>query len=439
MATVNPFCGLRYDTEKFPDLNAVTAPPYDDVSAEKQQALYEKSDYNVIRLDLGVDLPEDTETENRYTRSAAYMKRWMDEKKLVLEEKPAFYICEQIFSMGDERPSHSIKGIIGAVRLEEFSQEGIVPHEETISKVKEDRMQLMKATASNLSSVYALYMDDDKTVARLLEEQSDRTPDLAFVTDENVNTRIWIVTDEDLNCRISGLFGDKQLFVADGHHRYETALAYSRMRHKEDGTADGTMAYDYVMMMLVSMSDGGLFIFPTHRMIRGLERFDETLLIGRLTEEFTISKIYFTEGDYAEIITDRLANSVNETLFGLYTGMNHYYLLKLKDSTNLDLLAEGKSEAYKHLDVTVLHKLILEKYMGIDEESVNEQRNLVYTHDAHHAVEAVQRGDFNCVFLMNPPKLSEIKAVAQANEKMPQKSTHFWPKPVTGIVMNKFE
>lgn len=434
MAKVVPFRGLRYDAEKFGDLNAVTAPPYDDVSAEEQQALYDKSEYNVIRLDLGVDLPEDDETENRYTRSSAYMKRWLEEQKLMLEDAPAFYICEQIFSLGDENPSHSLKGIIGAVQLEDFANKVIIPHEETISKPKEDRMKLMQATAANLSSVYALYMDEDKTVAKLLEEQSDRSPDVTFVTDENVTINIWVVKEESLNTRITNLFLDKQLFVADGHHRYETALAYSRMRHQEDGTTEGTMPYDSVMMLLVSMSDGGLFVFPTHRMIRGMERFDETLLIGNLTEDFTVSKIYFTEGDYAEIITDRLANSVDEILFGLYTGQNHYYLLKLKEETCMDSFIAEKSDAYKHLDVTVLHKMILERYMKMDEVS-----NLEYTFDPHRAVEAVQNGEFQCAFLMNPPKLSEIKAIAQANEKMPQKSTHFWPKPVTGIVMNKFE
>ena len=210
------------------------------------------------------------------------------------------------------------------------------------------------------------------------------------------------------------------------------------MRHAEVGTQEGTQSYDYVMMMLVSMNDGGLFVFPTHRMVRGLEKFDEVLLVGALTEEFAVSKIYFTEGDYAQIIADRLANTVDETLFGLYTGQNYYYLLKLKDAQSIDEVITDKSNAFKHLDVTVLHKLILEKHMGIDEENMKNQKNLVYTRDTHEAIVAVQNGEFNCVFFINPTKVSEIKEIAQANEKMPQKSTYFWPKLVTGIVMNKF-
>lgn len=438
MAKVIPFQGLRYNTEKFKDLDAVTAPPYDIISPAEQQALYNKDEYNVIRLDYGMDFVSDDEKNNRYTRSAAYLEKWIAEQQLKFDEKPAFYIYEQIFSLGKENPFHSLKGIIGLVQLEEFSKKVVLPHEKTISKAKEDRLKLMQATAANMSQVYSLYMDDDKAIARLLEEQCDSAPDLTFVTEENITQNVWIVTDDALTGRISELFAEKQVFIADGHHRYETALNYRRMRHAEDGTQEGTQSYDYVMMMLVSMNDGGLFVFPTHRMVRGLESFDEVLLVGALTEEFAVSKIYFTEGDYAEIIADRLANTVDETLFGLYTGQNYYYLLKLKDIQSIDEVITGKSNAFKHLDVTVLHKLILEKHMGIDEENMKNQKNLVYTRDDHEAIAAVQNGEFDCVFFINPTKVSEIKEIAQANEKMPQKSTYFWPKLVTGIVMNKF-
>ena len=445
MAKVIPFRGVRYNTEKFKDLNAVTAPPYDIISPAQQQELYNKDEYNVIRLDYGMDFVSDDEKSNRYSRSAAYLKKWIEEKQLIFEDKPAFYIYEQIFSLGtekmsrSEKPSHSLKGIIGLVQLEEFSENIILPHEETISKAKEDRLKLMRTTDSNLSQVYSLYLDENKEIAELIESFSDSEPDLTFVTDENITQNIWIIKDENVNSRISDMFDNKQLFIADGHHRYETALNYRRERHTSDGTKEGTMSYDYIMMMLVSMSDGGLFVFPTHRMVRGLENFDEVLLVGFLTEEFTVSKIFFTEGDYAEIITERLSNTVDETLFGLYTGQNYYYLLKLKNLKAIDDAINDKADAYKHLDVTILHKLILEKYLGIDEENLKDQKNLVYTRDAHEAVDAVKNGEFDCAFLINPPKVSEIKEIARVNEKMPQKSTYFWPKLVTGIVMNKFD
>ncbi|MBQ2615129.1 MAG: DUF1015 domain-containing protein [Clostridia bacterium] len=439
MAKVIPFQGLRYNTEKFQDLNAVTAPPYDIISPAEQQELYNKNEYNIVRLDYGMDFVSDDATNNRYTRSGNAFQKWIEEQVLVREDKPAFYIYEQIFSLGSEKPSHSLKGIIGLVQLQEFADGVVLPHEGTLSKSKEDRLQLMQATDANLSQIYSLYRDDDKRIARLIEAQSDRNPDLSFVTDENITQNIWIVTDEELNNRISTMFEEKQILIADGHHRYETALAYRNLRHQEDGTEVGTQPYDYVMMTLVSASDGGLFVFPTHRMLKDLERFDELLFVGLLTEEFSVSRIYFTEGDYAEIMTDRLANTVDETLFALYTGKNYYYLLKLNSTQGIDEAIQDKSDAYKHLDVTILHKMILEKYLGIDEENMKDQKNLVYTRNAHKAIREVQNGTFDCAFLINPTKISEIKEIALANEKMPQKSTYFWPKMVTGIVINKFD
>jgi uncharacterized protein (DUF1015 family) len=386
-----------------------------------------------------MDFVSDDETNNRYTRSGVYLEKWIKDNHLVTEEEPAFYIYEQIFSLGQEDPSHSLKGIVGLVQLEDFSEKVVIPHEETIAKAKEDRLKLMQATRSNTSQIYSLFMDEDKAVARLIEEQSDRKPDLSFITEENVTQNVWVVTDKELHAKISALFQDKQIFIADGHHRYETSLIYRDSKREEDGSQKGTMPYDYVMMTLVSMSDGGLFVFPTHRMVRGIEGFDEVLLVGFLTEQFAVSKIYFTEGDYAEIITERLANTVDEILFGLYTGQNYYYLLKLKDTKALDEAVSGKSDTYKHLDVTVLHKLILEKRLGIDTDAMQDPKNLVYTRSAHEALKAVQNGDFDCAFLINPTKVSEIKEIAQANEKMPRNSTFFWPKLVTGIVINRFD
>ena len=325
MAKVVPFRGLRYNTDKFNNLEEVTAPPYDIISLDEKKELYDKSEHNIIRVDCGLEYETDNSEDNCYTRSAQYLQKWLSENALQTEEKPAFYIYEQIFALDKKDPSHSLKGIIGLVQLEEFDKKVVLPHEETISKAKEDRLNLMKTTASNISQVYSLYMDEENEIARLIDSLSDGKPDLTFVSPENVIQNVWIVTDEDVNSRITEMFKDRQVFIADGHHRYETALNYRRLRHEADGTEVGTMSYDYVMMMLVSMNNGGLFVFPTHRMVKDLENFDEILTVGFLTEDFAVSKIHFTEGDYASIITDRLANTVDETLFGLYTGQNYYY------------------------------------------------------------------------------------------------------------------
>ena len=440
MAKVVPFKGLRYNTEKFKDLEAVTAPPYDVITLDEQQELYNKDEYNVIRLDYGMDFDSDDEENNKYTRSASYLKKWIDEEILKFEDEPAFYIYEQVFQLDmDESPNHSLKGIISLVQLEEFSKKIIIPHEETKNQIKRDRLGLMEATGTNMSQIYSLYMDPDQAIADIISECSDGTPDISFTTKENVIQNIWIIKDPEIINVISKKFENKQLFIADGHHRYETALYYRNMRHEQDGTEVGTQPYDYAMMMLVSMDDSGLFIFPNHRMIKNVSNFSEQLTIGMLTDDFNASKIYFTEGDVAEIITTKLRNTVDEKRFAFYTGENYYYLLKLKDVHVMDSLIDDKSDTYKHLDVTILHKLILEKYFGIEEQSLANREYVDYTIDAEEAIKKVDSGEFQCSFLINPTKVSEIKDISLANEKMPQKSTYFWPKLITGIVIYKFD
>lgn len=440
MAKVVPFKGLRYNTEKFKDLEAVTAPPYDVITLDEQQELYNKDEYNVIRLDYGMDFDSDDEENNKYTRSASYLKKWIDEEILKFEDEPAFYIYEQVFQLDmDESPNHSLKGIISLVQLEEFSKKIIIPHEETKNQIKRDRLGLMEATGTNMSQIYSLYMDPDQAIADIISECSDGTPDISFTTKENVIQNIWIIKDPEIINVISKKFENKQLFIADGHHRYETALYYRNMRHELDGTEAGTQPYDYAMMMLVSMDDSGLFIFPNHRMIKNVSNFSEQLTIGMLTDDFNASKIYFTEGDVAEIITTKLRNTVDEKRFAFYTGENYYYLLKLKDVHVMDSLIDDKSDTYKHLDVTILHKLILEKYFGIEEQSLANREYVDYTIDAEEAIKKVDSGEFQCSFLINPTKVSEIKDISLANEKMPQKSTYFWPKLITGIVIYKFD
>ena len=436
MARVIPFKGLRYNTKKFADLNEVTAPPYDIIKPDKQDFLYGQSPYNIIRADFGKVFDGDSEENNCYTRASEALKMWINDGSLIFEERPAFYIYEQQFSIGEIQKS--IKGIISLVQLEDFANGVIFPHEETISKAKTDRFNLMTATEANLSPIYSIYPDDDAEIETIISANSDDEPDISFTTDEGILQNIWIVTDEEVTAAITRLFEEKPLFIADGHHRYETALNYRNSRREADGT-EGEKPYDYTMMLLVSMENSGLMVFPTHRLIRGVEKYDEVSLIGYLTEEFNVSKIFLTDGNYAEVITEKLSEAAeDEKTFALYTGDEYYYLLKLKDLAIADELNQDHSIVYRRLDATVLHSIILERYLGIDKENMAEQKSLVYTRDIEEAIDEVQNGDFQCAFLINASRVSEIKEISAQHEKMPQKSTYFWPKPVTGIVMNSF-
>ena len=435
MANVIPFKGFRYNTEMFENPEIVTAPPYDIISKDEQNLLYDKSEYNIVRIDFGKETAEDTETDNKYTRAGKLLEEWINKGVLKKEEKPAFYIYEQVFEHG-ARPV-SLKGIISLVELEEFSKKIILPHEETLSKAKADRFGLMTATEANLSQIYSLFLDEDNKVEDMIAEYSAKEPDISFVTGDNIKQNVWIITDDDAAKKISAAFKDKQLFIADGHHRYETALNF-RNKKREENPDIKDAPYDYVMMMLTSMNDSGLLVFPTHRLVRGIPNFDESVLVGSLTEDFAVSKIYFTEGNYADIIIGRISSILSQKCFALYTGGDYYYRFDLKDINVIDEYIKDKSEAYKHLDVTLLHTLVLERFMGIDQNNMANQKNLSYTRDAKEAISRVQSGEYQCAFLINATHVSDIKEISLANEKMPQKSTYFWPKLVTGIVINKF-
>ncbi len=435
MANVIPFKGLRYNTEMFSDLDAVTAPPYDIISDTQRDTLYAKSEYNVVRIDYGKAEDNDTAASNKYTRAGEALSQWIEKGVLKKEDKPAFYIYEQAFEYN--RNPISLKGIISLVELEEFEKKIVLPHEETLSKAKADRFDLMCATDANMSQIYSLFLDEDNSIESLIVKLSSGKPDVSFVTEDNITQNVWIITDEEQTAKITESFKDKQLFIADGHHRYETALNF-RNKMREENPGRTNTPYDYVMMMLTSMNDSGLLVFPTHRMVKNVADFDESMLIGYLSEDFAVSKIYFTEGDYAEIIMERISSVLDGKCFALYTGKDYYYKFELKNEKAIDSYITDKSEAYKNLDVTLLHTLVLERFLGIDRGNMANQKNLFYTRDASEAIDSVKSGEYQCSFLINATHVQDIKDISLANEKMPQKSTYFWPKLVTGIVINKF-
>ncbi len=435
MANVIPFKGLRYNTEMFNNLDDVTAPPYDIIPDAWRDALYNKSEYNVVRVDFGKEFDGDSEDNNKYTRAGKMLSEWIEQGVLKKEEKPAFYIYEQAFEYN--RNPISLKGIISLVEIEEFEKKVVLPHEETLSKAKADRFDLMQATDANMSQIYSLFLDEDNSIESLIVKLSSAKPDVSFVTEDNITQNIWIITDEEQTALITEKFKDKQLFIADGHHRYETALNFRNKKREENPDAVSA-PYDYVMMMLTSMNDSGLLVFPTHRLVKNVPDFDEGMLVGYLSEDFTVSKIYFTEGDYARIITERISSVLNGKCFALYTGKDYYYRFELKNLRAIDSYITDKSKAYKNLDVTILHTLVLERFLGIDQGNMANQKNLFYTRDASEAIDGVQKGEYQCSFLINATHVQDIKDISLANEKMPQKSTYFWPKLVTGIVINKF-
>lgn len=424
MAIVKPFRGVRFQTEKAGKIEELVCPPYDIISEEQRLSYIDTNDHNIIRLEL-------PKGEHPYETAAKILKSWQASGILQTEDKPAIYIYEEEFEAYGKRTK--VKGMICRVRLEEFSKGIVLPHEFTLSKAKEDRLNLMKATNCNFSQIYSLYMDEQHKTTSKLDRLSQGAPDIELNDQENVTHRLWIVTDEAEIASICNDFKDRKLYIADGHHRYETALNY-RNWCRETGRANEGGAVDYQMMMLVDMGHPGLVVFPTHRLVRDLKDFNADEAMRACAQYFDI-----TEKTGTDTIEQELDKEFKKgkNAFAFYAGGDKWSLLVLKDLSPIQALLPDASEATQGLDVTVLHTLVLEKLFGIDAENMAQQINLTYTKIFDEAIASVQNGKAQCAFLLNPTKVTQIRDVASAGEKMPQKSTYFYPKLITGLVMNE--
>lgn len=426
MAEIKGYKGLRFNCEKAGKIEELVCPPYDIISDQQREEYIKINPHNIIRLEL-------PKGDDKYNKAAEILKDWLEKGILVKEDKPAIYIYEEEFTAYGERKA--IKGIICRVKLEEFSKGIILPHEFTLSKAKEDRLNLMKATNCNFSQIYSLYMDGGKNTLGKIDSLSKSEPDIQLQDNDNVTHRMWIIKDEKAIADICSDFADRKLYIADGHHRYETALNY-RNYLREQGLAKEGDACDYQMMMLVDMEHPGLVVFPTHRLVRNLDSFNAERVIDGCKEYFDV-----TEHSDINTIESTLMELYNQgkKAYAFYCGGSSYKLLVLKDTNIIKKLLSNASTATQQLDVTILHTLILEKIFGIDAENMAKQINLTYTKIFDEAISSVQQGNSQCAFILNPTRVSEIREVASNGEKMPQKSTYFYPKMITGLVMNQLE
>ena len=422
MAQIKPFKALRF-TDKAGEISKLCCPPYDIISEDERKAYIAENEHNIIRLELP------REGENPYQQAAKTLKQFEAEGMLKCDDSEKVYIYGESFNV--DGVDYAFKGIIARVKLEEFSKKIVLPHEETLSKAKADRFELMKATMCNFSQIYSLYHDDGASTADMIEKLSAGEPEQCFTDGEGTTHSLWTV-EGDAAVQICEQFAERRLYIADGHHRYETALNF-RNWLRENGKAVEGDECDYCMMMLVAMDSPGLVVFPTHRIVRDLPDFDSKKLLESCEGTFDIETV--SANNVKALLKSRY--EAGEKAFALYDG-KEYSLMTLKDYSALDAVCPDCSRSLKELDVTVLHTLVLEKVLGIDKANMAAQINLTYTRVFDEAVQAVDSSAANCSFLMNPTKVEEISMVASAGEKMPQKSTYFYPKLITGLVMNKF-
>lgn len=421
MAEIKEFSALRF-TDKAGKIGTVCCPPYDIISAEEKNEFLNNNEYNIIRLEL----PE--QSDAGYNGANATFKQWQQNGILATDAEPSLYIYEERFSV--KGVNYSFRGFVCYVKLAEFSEGVVLPHEETLSKAKTDRFNLINATGCSFSQIYSLYSDEKGETARLLGEMSARLPDQSFTDNAGVTHNLWIVPKSDKTTEICRQFENRKLYIADGHHRYETALNHRRFV-RENGIAAPNS--EFVMMFLVDMENDGLVVFPTHRIVKGIENFDGGKLLEKAKKYFDITDI-----DVADIEKFLDSEYKNGKKAYVYYDGKKCAALTLRDITVMDKLFPEKSEALRRLDVTVLHSLVLEETLGIDKENMANQKNLTYTRSLEEALNSTKR-DADCCFILNPTRIEEIAAVAAAGEKMPQKSTYFYPKLITGMVMNKIK
>ena len=430
MANVQPFHGLRYNLEQIGDLSAVISPPYDVISAAEQFLYHHSSPYNVIRLEFGEERPEDSPGDSKYTRAATTLAGWLRDGVLIREERPAFYLVEHRFPYQDSVRSRF--SLIARVRLEDLSSGRIRPHEMTMRGPGEDRLRLLKSCHANFSPIMGLFRHQGAGILSLFPNTINK-PALRAVDNYGVAYSMWMVTDEKAVARVSAFFANKTLYIADGHHRYETALAYQQEQRAACPSYTGEEAFNFVMMTLTDADDPNLIMLPTHRLVRGLnpER------LAQLKEELSV---YFDEELLSPLPTpSETLKCWTETLkeqrgttFGLY-GLEGQHLCLLM--ARQEMMPPVQPSVLQDLDVYILHRVILRQMLGIDSPE-REEDCLEYARNGLEVLSRVDAREYQLAFLINPAPISSVLAVADEGVRMPQKSTYFHPKTPAGLVIN---
>jgi uncharacterized protein (DUF1015 family) len=411
MANIKPFRGILYNVSKV-SMEDVLAPPYDIITPEFREALYMQSLHNIVRIDFGREEPGDNETENKYIRAGRYLDAWINEGVFIRSDKPSYYIYEMSYKIGGIRKS--LIGFLGLVKLEELGKGSVFPHECTHSKPKQDRLNLMKACEANTSPIFSLYKSSDRQVSNLLSRTAETNPYIEASDVSGDMHRLWKIDQEEQVAIITKELIDKDIFIADGHHRYETAYEFYREMMSKDPSR--SKAFDHVLMFLADMRDEGLTILPTHRLLKTVPEDMDRIL----SEYFQIEPV---ENDFD--IRKKLSG--RKDVFGFYRkGDRIWYMLTYKGNGNLSDVPENLQD----IDVIILHELIFKKMLHTTD--------IGYEMDVDRVLDKIRNGQFEGVFFLNPTKVEDVEKSALSSVRMPPKSTYFYPKLMTGLVINKF-
>ncbi|MDE0186642.1 MAG: DUF1015 domain-containing protein [Candidatus Poribacteria bacterium] len=421
-----PFRGLRYNPQKISCIGQVIAPPYDVIKDEQRVTLERQHANNVVRLILSQPYEKDTDTHNQYTRTAENLRNWISERVLIQDASPNYYVYDQSFTTPDGQ-AFTRRALVGVGKLHPFGAGMVFPHEKTLAAPKADRLNLLRACHANLSPIFLLYSDPSGEIEKSIVHFTSSVRPLIDVQEVFGSThQLWRLDDAAAIREIRSAFEDKSLVIADGHHRYETALAFRDELREQALEWTGEEDYNYMMMNLVRMESPGLVVLAIHRLLSGLSADRITQAIKQLPESFDVT----IHANQRALLENLHALAGTCTAFGMYTGDGNYRLLVPRVSD------ETKPPVSKRLDVTLLHARLIKNGFGIDTTIPSHQTQVSYTVNTHEAIRYVKDGEGRVALLMNPTLVSQVNEAATDNKTMPQKSTYFYPKMATGLVFN---
>ena len=435
MPEIRPFCGVHYNQALVSDLAAVVCSPYDIITPQMQPELYRRSEYNFVRLEFSRELPQDGDADNKYTRAAATLEQWLRRGVLITDELPAIYLHDHHFiHQGKECRRY---GIIVTARLEDSTEAQVRPHEGTLPGPKSDRLNLLWALQTNTSSIFTLFEDRGRQVNSLLASAESVEPILDISTGSGERHSLRAITEAGTVNQICRCLASQPLYIADGHHRYESAVNYLQERRACSERVSGDEPFNFVMMTLVDIADPGLVILPAHRLVRGMPRSALDGLMNKLPAFFAVEELPLSMPDVWQQVDGLLAGAgdqVKLVLFGM--GGEHLYVLGLRDFTAASqMMPYFHSELYKRLDVSILDHVILEKLLELTRDK--EESCLGYSYDRLDAVNRVLEQEYQLAFMLRPLKAAVVKAAADAGDRMPRKSTYFYPKLPSGLVCHR--
>jgi uncharacterized protein (DUF1015 family) len=441
MAEVLPFKGILYNPEKVNRLADVITPPFDVISSKEQDQFYESSPFNMIRLIRGKSTVYDTRSNNPHSRAADYMAAWFTNDILIQDDEPAFYLTTLDFEA--DRQSYRRYGLIALVPISPYDKGIILPHERTFTNVKSERLELMKACHTNFSPIFSMVPDDNGAMLETMQQLTTLLePGIGFTAKDGSRHKLWRIIDPAAVQKLTDTIRDRKIYIADGHHRYETALNYCHWMHETNTELPKHHPANFVMMYLSSMADPGLIIRPAHRLLREVTQSALDQLLTNARSLFEIEEISFSEdkrNDTLLAFVDNLKRHSEHSSIGMYMkGRNTFYRLSLNRTDSLDeLIGSDLFGPLKQLDVMIMTRILFVEYLNFDQARLDNEKLIAYTTNAQEAVDRVARGEIDVCFLLNPTTVRQVRNVADDGLIMPRKATYFYPKVTTGLVINR--